>query len=523
MRAASGDQVIEVIAQFDGAVLEVRHLERPPEPGAAQAALFRVALGGVGLAIAMGLFGYAYVARRTGAWLDVSAVVAFAGGAWALVDGLVRRAELRRPSGFDLLRGLVDGSDGLYPLLRANGSGWELTCAPGMAVELSRGGVPLSLEQASAPSLVESGARAVPLDASTRACVRVGELALFVSSVTPAARQPRGAWLDWQAQSYTASCALGAALFLALLFSVPPDPKSLALDDLLVHQRFPTFVLKPPAEEPLPIWKAQEKPGDDKAGKRAAGPGGKMGTPKSKNANGLHAIKGPPDNHDIRVAKLQAHDQAMKAFHDLFGAREDSQVAAMWAKDDSALGDAAKDVLGGLTDTEVQEAYGVPGGLGVFGKEVGGGGHDHTIGVSDLGTIGRSGWHGGHGYDKVGSLPRDKKKFAVIEPTPGPTKVIGGIDKEIVRRVVHKHHNEVRFCYEKELLKRPDISGRVLTQFTIGGNGVVVASVVQSSTLGDPAVEKCIADAVRRWEFPRPDGGGIVVVQYPFALKFAGN
>jgi hypothetical protein len=34
--------------------------------------------------------------------------------------------------------------------------------------------------------------------------------------------------------------------------------------------------------------------------------------------------------------------------------------------------------------------------------------------------------------------------------------------------------------------------------------------------------EQCIAAAVRRWEFPKPQGGGIVVVTYPFVLKSAG-
>jgi Ca-activated chloride channel family protein len=41
---------------------------------------------------------------------------------------------------------------------------------------------------------------------------------------------------------------------------------------------------------------------------------------------------------------------------------------------------------------------------------------------------------------------------------------------------------------------------------------------VASSTLGDASVENCIAQAVRRWRFPQPGGGGIVIVTYPFQL-----
>ena len=55
------------------------------------------------------------------------------------------------------------------------------------------------------------------------------------------------------------------------------------------------------------------------------------------------------------------------------------------------------------------------------------------------------------------------------------------------------------------------------------GTGQVVASLVQSSTLNSMPVEQCIAQAVRRWEFPKPQGGGIVVVTYPFVLKASGG
>ncbi len=81
----------------------------------------------------------------------------------------------------------------------------------------------------------------------------------------------------------------------------------------------------------------------------------------------------------------------------------------------------------------------------------------------------------------------------------------------------------MKFCYEKELTTHPDLYGRVIVQFTIAGSGAVVASVVQSSTMNNPTVEQCIAGAVRRWEFPKPQGGGIVIVSYPFVLKAAGG
>jgi hypothetical protein len=523
MRAAIDERVIEVVAQFDGAVIEVRHLRTPPAEGEARAATVRVAVGAAALAGAVGLFVFAYFAQRAGAWVDVAAAIALAGGGWALVDGLLRRAEAKRPSSFELPRGLVDGGEGRFPLVRSNGHGWELTVAPAMETEVERAGAKQSFDAASLPSLVEPGARALLLDATTRAWVRLGALTFHVSSVAPADRQPPGPLVDWQAQSYTASCALAAAVFLALMFSMPPDPKSLALDELLVHQRYPTFILKPPADEPVPILNAQGKPGHDDAGGRAKGASGAMGSEKSTASNKRYRIAGPRNNHDLVIGKEMAENRAAQAFHDLFGNRETSSIGAIWSTHESALGDAEETMHGTMTGLEDGDAYGHSG-LGPFGKEKGGGGTGQTIGMSNLPTIGHGGQKGGGGgcYGCL-ATPWRKKKDEKIEAMGGATtKVIGSLDKEIVKRVVHKHLNEVKFCYEKELLKRPEIAGRVLTQFTIGSNGKVLASAVQASTLADPAAETCIAEAVRRWEFPRPEGG-VVIVQYPFVLKFAGN
>ena len=114
------------------------------------------------------------------------------------------------------------------------------------------------------------------------------------------------------------------------------------------------------------------------------------------------------------------------------------------------------------------------------------------------------------------------RKAGSPEVVPGTAEVRGSLDKELIRRIIRRHINEVKFCYERELTRNAGMEGRVMVNFTIGPTGAVVASIVQSSTLGNPTVEQCIAGALRRWEFPRPQGG-IVVVTYPFVLKAAGG
>jgi len=77
----------------------------------------------------------------------------------------------------------------------------------------------------------------------------------------------------------------------------------------------------------------------------------------------------------------------------------------------------------------------------------------------------------------------------------------------------------VKFCYETELVRKPDLYGRLTIQFTITPTGTVSSSAVERSSVGNRAVEQCIASAVKRWTFPQPEDGGIVLVNYPFVLQ----
>jgi hypothetical protein len=193
---------------------------------------------------------------------------------------------------------------------------------------------------------------------------------------------------------------------------------------------------------------------------------------------------------------------------------------------DGALGHDAENALGGLSGSEVGDAFG-SGGLGLVGDgrgDAGGsGGGEGTIGLGRLGTVGRGGAGGtGSGYARgIGGL-RGRRSGEVICTIGAAAQVRGSLGSDVIRRVVRQHLGEVRYCYERALLRRPALSGRVGTSFVIGESGAVISSKVESSTLGDAPVEECIAAAVRRWEFPRPAGGGLVLVNYPFVVQPAG-
>jgi Ca-activated chloride channel family protein len=105
----------------------------------------------------------------------------------------------------------------------------------------------------------------------------------------------------------------------------------------------------------------------------------------------------------------------------------------------------------------------------------------------------------------------------------GNAEVRGSLDREVIRRVVRRNINQVRFCYERELAARPGLAGDVNTQFIISADGKVQGSAIATSTLGNARVETCITQAIRGWQFPSPSGGGIVVVDYPFTFSGGGG
>jgi hypothetical protein len=223
-----------------------------------------------------------------------------------------------------------------------------------------------------------------------------------------------------------------------------------------------------------------------------------------------------------RAAFLGDHAVAAATFTDTGTIGISSADAANGAANGSGLGDE----MGNLEGDQIGEAYGV-GGLGLAGIGEGGGGvGDGTIGLGDIGTIGHGGGHGGgygggygddtgsgvgYGYGSGRCAGLARHVAAVPDVLPGRAQVRGSCDRDLIRRVVRAHINEVRFCYERTLQTHPSLTGRVQSTFVVAPTGHVTAS---SATGVDPGVAQCIAAAVQRWTFPRCAGE----VHYPFML-----
>lgn len=178
----------------------------------------------------------------------------------------------------------------------------------------------------------------------------------------------------------------------------------------------------------------------------------------------------------------------------------------------AGLGAGINNALGGLHGTMMGDS----GGLGGLGSRGGGGGG----GVASIGGIGIGGGKSrrGHGDFNLGASGKSEEAVST-----GKLVMVGGLDKDVVARVIKRYWAQIKYCYEKELSKNPNLYGKIAVKFTISGNGSVSEAEIEQTEMNNAAVEDCIIRNIKRWLFPAPKGGGIVVVRYPFIFKSAGQ
>ncbi len=136
-----------------------------------------------------------------------------------------------------------------------------------------------------------------------------------------------------------------------------------------------------------------------------------------------------------------------------------------------------------------------------------------------VGAIGTSGIGGGKGVSGTAGLANGAVGTGTVGILDEETEIEGGLDKEVIARIIAGYLGEIRFCYERQLSAEPDIYGKVQLKFSIDAAGSVANQRVGTSSLKSAMVEGCILRRVARWKFPQPKGGTEVLVTYPFMFK----
>jgi len=97
------------------------------------------------------------------------------------------------------------------------------------------------------------------------------------------------------------------------------------------------------------------------------------------------------------------------------------------------------------------------------------------------------------------------------------TKALGGIEPDAIRGVLIKTIPQFRICYQNQLDTTGKVfSGVIRLDFLIESTGKVGKSKVTSSS--GPFSKKtknCILEVLKKTQFPKPLGGGVVEVSQP--------
>jgi hypothetical protein len=478
--------------------------------------------------------------RRLPVVYDWLAFVGLLGGIAAVGIGAWRRRDRRSRATFHI--GSAPGVDLAtddaplpdFPLVVPADEGFAVCFTDRMDGEAALGSHIGSLVDAvrarqALPSARVSGAFELPLGVDGRVRVRCGRSAFVVTAGAPPHGQT-GAPLA-RIESRTLAFGAGSALvhlgFLGLLHSIPPDGKSLAGDvfgagpDRMISARLVGY------EDPVAKLERDSAPateGDPGAGAeggREAGAEGKMGTPQSTHATGRFRIARRAD--EPQLAHREAVAQARQAgFLHVFGAyRASDPFATLTGSSWQSSGMSDRDVYGGMIGDEYRDMQG-GWGTGVDDDGPGGGGDRFaTIGTGDYDTIG----DGTPGPGPLTHWDRPPGKTTPRQPK-GPIVTIGPVDspeydRALIRREIKKQLGRIRHCYERELIARRDLEGTVTTVFVINPVGAVIS--VRAAGMGNDEVESCVAGVIKSVQFPKPPGGGLHKVTYPFIFHRPGS
>ncbi len=343
-----------------------------------------------------------------------------------------------------------------------------------------------------------------------RARIRLGAVEFVARFMKPDEKTKSG-FFEGMDLYFTKILSIAVMIHIVILAAlmITPISNELLAEDLFKNNARISQILLHPPEPPKP----QLDLSGIEEGAKAKDDEGKFGKKEEEKKEADPSKKGAPV---VDADKREEDRKKVLASGLLAGLGSDSDAASN-IFGPGGLGTGINNALGGLQGgAGMGDAHGV-GGLGSRGTGPGGGGTG--LGLGGLGTKG-----GGRGRGGMGNIDLGGRGKATTRIIPGRTTVVGGLSKEVIGEVIRRHWNEIKYCYERELQKDPNLQGKVEVTFTIDGTGGVSEAAASQDTVGtNGAVGNCMVQRVRRWKFPEPKGGGQVLVNYPWVFRAAGT
>ncbi|MEZ4316545.1 MAG: AgmX/PglI C-terminal domain-containing protein [Myxococcota bacterium] len=288
-------------------------------------------------------------------------------------------------------------------------------------------------------------------------------------------------------------------MFGLVMYFIPARP-SMGVNE--IPDRFVEMNIDKPEPEPDKKDKKPDANPDAGEGAKAKREEGKVGKKDAK----MEKAKG--NKVDIQQAQK---DRQVAENAGLLGAlADDGGMDGVFGS--SALDSSLTGGVGGLIGAKGTQIG--AGGLGSRGSGLGGGGT--AEGLGGLGTKGIGSGKSGYGS---GGGNFGAKGEGGIGTVGGDPIILGALDRSLIDAVIKRHMNQIRYCYQRELAKKPSLGGKIVIKFVIAKDGTVSSASTKSTTMNNSAVEQCIVGRFMRMQFPEPKGGGIVIVSYPFIFS----
>ena len=404
-----------------------------------------------------------------------------------------------------------------FEVVRRDGTGFELRFTERMRGTITRRGEAIDLRRAVSERLAEADgdAFAIALERDDSVSVDLGGVRLeaFFQPVPHPVLAALADRLDYPALNIFLAVFFIGALFVIAAENQAGDADAWADELAGPPAAIVKIGVRLAAAPPNGLAeRLREKRLEKKSEAPPAAHEGREGKMGEKNAAAQNRRASPAGNP-------ADPDRSRAAIRGMF-----SGGAAVALFEGNGLGGELKRAMGNMTGSVYGTARGFEG-MGLRDTGPGGGGDARSVGIGRLVTHGR-----GDGDPKYGiGTPLGPKDNTTIpgrfdEPVVcGGEALSCGLDRELVRQVIHAHRSQIRFCYEDQLTRNPGLAGKVAVRFVIGAAGTVGSSEVAQSTVHSPGLEACVAGRVRSWTFPRPKTGGVVVVTYPFLFKPSGE
>jgi hypothetical protein len=368
------------------------------------------------------------------------------------------------------------------------------------------GFVDIGEERRTFQELIESGkARSsgagvyqVDVDDNTRIVADLGHVIFFSQMVVPGQRIVTKLTdnLDYPFLGIMSFMTFILAMLTVVVLTGSPRPES---DIMEVPDRFVELLLEQPEPEEPKMDKKPDANPDAGEGAKAKKEEGKVGKKDAK----MEKAKG----NKVEMQKKQLDKEVAEGAGVLGAMREGSELDGVFGSSNLS-----SDLAGGIGGAIGAKGTQIgSGGLGSRGSGLGGGGS--ADGLGGLGTKGRGSGSSGYGS---GGGNFGAKGSGGLGKIGGDPIILGALDKSLIDAVIKRNMNQIRYCYQRELTKNPNLGGKVTVKFVIDKAGAVSKAEIKGSTMNNSSVESCIAGRFLRFTFPEPKGGGIVIVSYPF-------